>query len=188
MVMTSNCGRNVVMDLKYPKCIRDYIRFLSHFVSAETANSTDIPPFVVDFLLDTTRAALNLVYRNVTRDFPNIKWILAHSGGFLPFAATRGAGGLALLSGDVGSLSVYYAELQKFYVDVAISASVTSLTSTTSFFNTTQISFGSDFPYASVNGIARNNNMLQNFQFSNSARRSIDFRNAEGLFNKFLKH
>lgn len=154
---------------------------------AETANSADIPAFVVDFLLDTTRAALNLVYRNVTRNHPNIKWILAHSGGFLPFAATRGAGGLALLSGVKGDLSVYYAELQKFYVDLAISASVTSLPSTTAFFNTTQLSFGSDFPYAPVNAIEENNIMLQNFQFSNSARRSIDFRNANGLFHKFLK-
>lgn len=48
-----------------------------------------MPPFVCDFLLDTTRAAINLI-RNGTLDrYPNLSFILPHGGGFLPYMATR---------------------------------------------------------------------------------------------------
>ncbi|MEJ8671183.1 amidohydrolase family protein [Streptomyces sp. MS1.AVA.1] len=43
-----------------------------------------MPPFVCDFLLDTTRAAINLI-RNGTLDrYPNLSFVLPHGGGFLP--------------------------------------------------------------------------------------------------------
>lgn len=47
-----------------------------------------IPPFAVDFLLDTTRAAVNLVLQDVPRRFPNLKIILSHGGGFVPTPPT----------------------------------------------------------------------------------------------------
>ncbi|CAM6112412.1 unnamed protein product [Calypogeia fissa] len=150
-------------------------------------NSTDIPSYVIDFLLDTSRAALNLVYRNVTTDYPNIKFILAHSGGFLPFAATRASGGLALMSDSLSSQGVYLQKLKGFHVDLAISASATALPSTTSFFSDAQITFGSDFPYAPVPGIQSNVQEILTYSFHRAARRKIDYSNAFGLFKKFLK-
>jgi predicted TIM-barrel fold metal-dependent hydrolase len=153
-------------------------------------NSTDIPPYVIDFLLDTSRAAVNLVYRNVTTDYPNIKFILAHSGGFLPFAAYRAAGGLAILSGAPSAAiqEFYLGKLKNdFHVDLAISATPTALPSTTDFFNVSQITFGSDFPYAPVPGIVTNVQEILTFRFKNSARRKIDYSNAFGIFKKFLK-
>ncbi|CAM6098230.1 unnamed protein product [Calypogeia fissa] len=153
-------------------------------------NSTDIPSYVIDFLLDTSRAALNLVYRNVTTDYPNIKFILAHSGGFLPFAAYRAAGGLAILSGapSEASQAMYFEKLKSdFHVDLAArSASPTALPSTTAFFNVTQITFGSDYPYVLVPGIETNDQEILTY-FKRAARRKIDYSNAFGIFKKFLK-
>lgn len=48
-----------------------------------------IPNFMCDFLLDTTRAAVNMIARRTLDRFPNISVILPHAGGFLPYIATR---------------------------------------------------------------------------------------------------
>lgn len=160
--------------------------------STTSTNSTGIPPFVIDFLLDTSRAALNLVYRNVTRDYPDITFLLAHSGGFLPFGASRAAGGLALLSGTKDpTLGAYFLNaLRQFHADIAISANPFSLRATTTFFNSTQITYGSDFPYPPVSGIAQNTNDFDNFgSMLTSGKRFLrraNYNNAYRLFKKFL--
>lgn len=46
-----------------------------------------IASFAADFLLDTTRAVVNLVMSGSMDRYPNIKFILAHGGGFVPYAA-----------------------------------------------------------------------------------------------------
>ncbi|MBC9727385.1 amidohydrolase family protein [Streptomyces sp. TRM68367] len=48
-----------------------------------------MPPFVCDFLMDTTRAAVNLIRNGVLDRYPNLTFILPHGGGFLPYIATR---------------------------------------------------------------------------------------------------
>ena len=48
-----------------------------------------VPPFAADFLLDTTRAAYLLVRNGIRRRYPNIRFILSHAGGFVPYAAHR---------------------------------------------------------------------------------------------------
>lgn len=153
-----------------------------------SADSTDIPPYVADFLLDTSRAALNLVYRNVTTDYPDITFILAHSGGFIPFAAVRATVALGLIPGSpAGAASAYYERLKHFHVDVAISASNDALVSTTAFFNNTRLVFGSDYPYASAGWIRLNTDSLQAYpNLDHNARREIDYGNTYKLLEKFL--
>jgi len=46
-----------------------------------------IPPYVADFLLDSVRAAINLSHTGVMDRCRNIKVILSHAGGFLPYCA-----------------------------------------------------------------------------------------------------
>ncbi|MFJ3925290.1 amidohydrolase family protein [Streptomyces sp. NPDC090022] len=48
-----------------------------------------IPNFMCDFLLDTTRAAVNMISKRTLDRFPDISVILPHAGGFLPYIATR---------------------------------------------------------------------------------------------------
>lgn len=48
-----------------------------------------LPPFAVDFLLDTTRAAVNMARRGWLDRYPRLRIILSHGGGFLPYAAER---------------------------------------------------------------------------------------------------
>jgi 6-methylsalicylate decarboxylase len=58
-----------------------------------------VAPFAADFLLDTTRAAYLLVRNGIRSKYPNIRFILSHAGGFVPYASHRMA--LAIMS-DTG--------------------------------------------------------------------------------------
>lgn len=149
----------------------------------------DLPAVVVDFLLDTTRTAINLVHHNVIKDYPNIKFILSHSGGFLPFAVTRAANVLSMLENGGGPLQrpVYLEALREFYVDLAISGSESALASTTAFFDKTHITFGSDFPYYPTQFIAENTAEFLAFDLRKEVRRGIDYDNAYNLFENFLQ-
>ncbi|MFE0962722.1 amidohydrolase family protein [Streptomyces fungicidicus] len=48
-----------------------------------------IPNFMCDFLLDTTRAAVNLIRTGTLDRYPRLSVVLPHAGGFLPQIATR---------------------------------------------------------------------------------------------------
>ncbi|KAL2622716.1 hypothetical protein R1flu_002921 [Riccia fluitans] len=116
--------------------------------------SSGVPPFAVDFLLDTTRAALNLVYSNVIHKYPSVKFILAHSGGFLPFATFRATKILNLLKND--SDSIVLSQLQQFYVDTAISGNEWALPSTLALLGHNHLTYGSDYPFAPENVMLEN--------------------------------
>ncbi|WP_243788564.1 amidohydrolase family protein [Saccharopolyspora gloriosae] len=106
-----------------------------------------IPPFAADFLLDTTRAAANLAANGTLHRHPDLKIILSHAGGFLPYAAERIAACLEM-AGDERGTADLLTDLRRFYFDTALSASPYSLPGLTAFADPERILFGSDFPYA----------------------------------------
>ncbi|MFF4012608.1 amidohydrolase family protein [Streptomyces sp. NPDC001717] len=77
-----------------------------------------IPNFVCDFLLDTTRAAVNMISHRTLDRFPNIKVILPHAGGFLPYIAPRiqALGRFCDPAVDPGAVRDH---LRRFYYDTA---------------------------------------------------------------------
>jgi predicted TIM-barrel fold metal-dependent hydrolase len=105
-----------------------------------------IPPFAADFLLDTTRAAYLLVRNDVVRRYPNIKFILSHAGGFVPYASHRMA---AAMIGDSGRSPLDTLEdFSNFYFDTALSGSAAALPSLLAFAKPRHVLFGSDWPFA----------------------------------------
>jgi predicted TIM-barrel fold metal-dependent hydrolase len=104
-----------------------------------------IPPFAADFLLDTSRAAYLLVRNGVRRRYPNIRFILSHGGGFVPYAAYRMAAGIV---GDTGrELGEVLDDLAGFYFDTALSSSPASLPSLLAFARPGHVLYGSDWPF-----------------------------------------
>lgn len=107
-----------------------------------------VPPFAADFLLDTTRAAYLLVRNGVRRQYPNIKFILSHAGGFVPYASHRMA---VAIMGDTGrSPADSLDDFSSFYFDTALSSSAAALPTLLAFAKPGHITFGSDFPFAPV--------------------------------------
>jgi hypothetical protein len=62
--------------------------FRNHYPPGRKPSSI-LRPAYIEYAFDTTRVAANLLYNEVLRDFPNIRWILAHAGGTFPYLATR---------------------------------------------------------------------------------------------------
>lgn len=105
-----------------------------------------VPPFAVDFLLDTTRAAYLLVRNGICHKYPNIKFILSHAGGFVPYASHRMA---ISIMGDTGrSLTDSLDDFVGFYFDTALSSSAAALPSLLAFAKPGHVTFGSDWPFA----------------------------------------
>lgn len=106
-----------------------------------------IPPFAADFLLDTTRAVAKLAASGTLHRHPDLKVVLSHAGGFLPYAAERIAACLEL-AGSERSTADVLTDLRRCYFDTALSASPYALPGLTAFADPERILFGSDFPYA----------------------------------------
>ncbi|MFE3991169.1 amidohydrolase family protein [Streptomyces goshikiensis] len=77
-----------------------------------------IPNFMCDFLLDTTRAAVNMISRRTLDRFPDISVILPHAGGFLPYIASR-LGALGRFCEPPVDPGVVRDYLRRFYYDTA---------------------------------------------------------------------
>jgi predicted TIM-barrel fold metal-dependent hydrolase len=105
-----------------------------------------IPPFATDFLLDTSRAAYLLVRNGIVSRYPNIRFVLSHAGGFVPYAAHRMA---MAITADTGRAPAdILTDLRGFYFDTALSASPSALPSLLAFARPERILFGSDWPFA----------------------------------------
>jgi 6-methylsalicylate decarboxylase len=72
--------------------------------------------------------------------------VLAHAGGFVPWAAHRMAMGMA--GEDGRSVRDTLTDLRGFYFDTALSASPSALPALLSFAQPDHILFGSDWPFA----------------------------------------
>ncbi|MCL8015644.1 amidohydrolase family protein [Streptomyces sp. AS02] len=105
-----------------------------------------VPPFAADFLLDTTRAAYLLVRNGVVRRYPDIRFILSHAGGFVPYSSHRMA---VAIAGDTGRSPLdVLDDFRSFYFDTALSSSPAALPTLLAFARPGHVLFGSDWPFA----------------------------------------
>jgi predicted TIM-barrel fold metal-dependent hydrolase len=139
-----------------------------------------IPSFAADFVLDTTRAAIKLVLSGTMDRYPDLRVLLAHAGGFLPYISYRILPMLA--RGDFGKVDETLAGLKRFYFDVALSSSPTALPSLLAFADPTHITFGTDWPAAPVDVVEFFGDNFDAYPFDPTQRAAIARGNAELLF------
>ncbi|OYX74835.1 MAG: amidohydrolase [Rhizobiales bacterium 32-66-11] len=137
-----------------------------------------IPPHVADFLLDTTRAAINIAKSGWLERYPDVRFILSHAGGFLPFASQRIARSVSPDGTDEPGL----ARLRKFYFDTALASSPYALPSLLAFTDVSHITFGSDWPYAPLARSVAFTERLGQYPLNASQRYAIYRGTAERLF------
>ena len=150
-----------------------------HPSSLPTPPVPGIAPFVADFLLDTTRAAINLARVGTFERYPQLKIILSHAGGFVPFAAERMA---RACSDDGESIPQGLERLRQFYFDVALSSSRYALPALLAFADPGRITFGSDWPFAPMGRSLHFTKLLDEFALTAEQRVAIDRGNAERMF------
>lgn len=107
------------------------------------------PGPMVDYPFDSTRNAVHMVLNGVLRKNPDIKFILSHAGGFLPFAVLRFANIGELLNPEGPSADELVKEFKGFYFDTALSSGPYAIPSLLEFAGQDHVLFGSDYPYAS---------------------------------------
>ena len=142
-----------------------------------------VPPFAADFLLDTTRAAYRLVQSGAVRRHANLRIILAHAGGFLPYASHRLMA--ALLAEGGRSPADILEDLRSFHFDTALSGSPAALPSLLAFAKPGHVLFGSDWPYAPAPAVSYFTGQLDAHAALDAAgHRAIDRESAAALFAK----
>jgi aminocarboxymuconate-semialdehyde decarboxylase len=102
---------------------------------------------LVGFLMDTTLAAASLVFSGVAERFPNIKWVLGHLGGAIPYLAERldrGYEAFAECRKNISHTPSSY--LKKFYFDT-VNFDPRALELAVSFAGASQVLAGSDYPH-----------------------------------------
>jgi aminocarboxymuconate-semialdehyde decarboxylase len=102
---------------------------------------------LVGFLFDTTLAAASLVYSGVVERFPEIKWVLAHLGGAIPYLAERldrGYRAFAECRKSIEKLPSAY--LKEFYYD-SVNFDSQALQFAIEFAGIDRILAGSDYPH-----------------------------------------
>jgi 6-methylsalicylate decarboxylase len=143
----------------------------------------DLPPFLIEFVFDTTRAVTNLVYSGTLERCPDIRFIVAHAGGTVPFLAYRIAMGQIMLPGVPQGVLTY---LKQFYYDTALSVNPNALRSLQALVNASHILFGSDYPFAPEVAVSLFVQGIQNFDgFDEQARKAIERASALALFPRF---
>jgi len=103
------------------------------------------PPFVVEYVFDTTRAIVNLIYTGTLKRCPNIRFIVAHGGGAAPFLAQR----IAMMEGHRGAKNVtgVLPALRSLYYEIASTTSNFALRSLQALADPARILWGSDLPF-----------------------------------------
>ena len=156
-----------------------------------TAPSGDnLPTFnrdlsVYEYPLETTRSVMDLIYNDRCNQFPNIKWIISHAGGTIPYLAYR----LSIAgewNGITQSSEQILQSIKSLYFDLALSTSPTVFSCLQNLINTDNILFGTDFPLRYETGVLRSINELRQYDnYSELEKSKIFAGNAKRIFPRF---
>jgi predicted TIM-barrel fold metal-dependent hydrolase len=140
----------------------------------------DVPPPAVEYMFDTTRAIVSLLFSGALSRYRNIKFIFSHAGGAtapivqrIVRLATRDKTVAARLPD--GPL----AELKRLYFDTATSTNPENLGAILRLAGTDRIVLGTDFPYLPVRATLPG---LMKFGLSSEDLEKVERTNALTLF------
>jgi predicted TIM-barrel fold metal-dependent hydrolase len=133
---------------------------------------------VLEYDFDTTRAIVSLLASGTLSKYPEVRYIVNHSGANVPVMAGRIQDRLSKEVMAKIPKGVLY-ELQKLYYEVAHATYPWPMAALTRFVPTSQILFGSDYPFEVVETTVEH---LPDAGLSPAVLRAINRTNAEVLF------
>ena len=146
---------------------------------------------MIEFTFNTTRAATNLILGGTIERCPNIKFILSHGGGTIPFLKERIAGGQRTLEQMLGD-KIHHLEkgaeeyMKQFYYDTALITAPGSLNAIKETTDTSHILYGSDAHYAPEEIEHHMNKQIDQFEgFTENELINVVRNNALKLFPRF---
>lgn len=160
---------------------------------AKNMPAYNYPSGMTELVLDTTRTIHNLLWNGTFGKYPNIRWIMPHGGGTVPFLVYRMSAmnnrprvAEKLEGGTVADT------LRRLYYDVAEICDPAPLKCLMEIAEPSHILFGSDFPFSQhrtpVRDVESTIAAFETFgDWDASTRRAIESDNALDLFPRFAK-
>ena len=142
------------------------------------------PPFVVEYVFDTTRAIVNLILTGTLKRCPDVRIIVAHGGGTVPFLAQR----ISMLEGHRHAKGVtdVIPTLRALYYEIASTTAGYALRSLQELAHPTHILWGSDLPFVYGGRLQEEVDHWEEYDgFDAAARLGVEQLNALRLFPRF---
>jgi len=136
---------------------------------------------LVGFLADTTLAAAKLVFAGVPDRYPNIKWVLGHLGGAIPYLAERldrGWEAFPDCRADIQHKPTEY--LRRFYYD-GVNFDPRAVRLAVDFAGADHVMAASDYPHQ-IGNIPKMKSSLAALDVSDEERKKIMGENARKLY------
>jgi predicted TIM-barrel fold metal-dependent hydrolase len=144
------------------------------------------PGFMMEYLFDTTRAVVNLVFSGAIARFPRIQFILPHAGGLVPYFAWR-LSVSPMIDKRLPQLSRQQVleGLAHFWYDNALAPGEQTFGALDHVARPERIVFGTDYPFANPRVIAEAVKTYESGFLPDTRRAAIDRGNALALFPKY---
>jgi predicted TIM-barrel fold metal-dependent hydrolase len=144
------------------------------------------PGFMMEYLFDTTRAVVNLIFSGAIERFPRVQFILPHAGGLVPYFAWR-LSVSPMIDKRLPQLTreQVFAGLAHFWYDQALSPGEQTFGALDHVARPERIVFGTDYPFANPRVIAEAVKTYEAGFLSEARRAALDRGNALALFPKY---
>jgi predicted TIM-barrel fold metal-dependent hydrolase len=136
---------------------------------------------LMEFFFDTTRTIIFMNQNNVFSRFPNIKWIVPHSGALLPVIAQRVAMGNKMFEVE-NQPDDLEQTMQSLYFDLAGKVLPHQLPTLLTMVDENKIVYGADAPYTTDNVVKLLNDELESSSLlTDEQRQKFFYDNAQNL-------
>jgi len=136
---------------------------------------------LVGFLADTTLAAAKLTFAGIPEKYPNIKWVLSHLGGAIPYLAERLDRGWEAFPDCRADISRKPSEyLRQFYYDT-VNFDPAAVRLAVDFAGADRVMAASDYPHQ-IGSIPKMKSSLAALKVSEEERKKILGGNAQRLY------
>ncbi len=136
-----------------------------------------------EYPADTTRAVLNMIAHRVMTRFPKIRFVVPHTGSFLPYMLQRFKGVSGILA-SMGMMETVDAkeEFNHLYFDIAGDPEPVALDMLRMVADDSRIVYGSDFPHSPAKVVTAKKKHLENNEKYLELINAIYKENAAKLF------
>lgn len=140
-----------------------------------------------EYPADTTRAVLNMAANRIMTRFPNIRFVVPHTGSFLPYMLRRFEGVSGILA-SMGMMDVVDAkeEFSRLYFDIAGDPEPVALDMLRMVADDGRIVYGSDFPHSPAKVVIEKKIHFEGNEKYNGLSEKICRQNAQVLLQKNL--
>ena len=142
------------------------------------------PASVLEYPFETTRTATSLIISGAMTRFKNIRFILSHAGGTLPFLVPRIALSISMMPAVAERVGDTLAAVRAFYFDTALSAGKSSLSALAQITDPDHILFGTDFPFAPTHAIRQFGTVLDGIEIPGVEMDKVYGENAARLLGR----